>query len=58
MKKYLNYAKFFAILILIAYGIYNDILLDTIGGIPFIAAAVYMLIPRRALLWVVATEEY
>ena len=58
MKKYLNYSKFIAILILIAYGMFNDALLNNVGGIPFIVSAVYMLIPRRALIWVMATEEY
>lgn len=43
----LNLLKFFSIIILASYCLWNDFLLDHIGGIPCIMAISFMLVRRR-----------
>ena len=43
----LNISKFFSILILASYCLWNDFLLDHIGGIPCILAIGFMLVRRK-----------
>ena len=43
----LNLIKFLSIIILASYCIWNDFLLDYIGGIPCIIAITFMLIKRN-----------